>query len=345
MTHIGQTSSHGNLATTIESREPLSSAGIWQADYARGGTPHGFAVDDCRDVGPIEPIYVGMEETSRHELPPAGWFPNPEDPATLRYWDGATWTDHTMSKPVATPPAIATPDESDSDDLLSFFPEDEVSPGEPVPTMPEQPLAADGPPGLVDEKVTPAATVGILGLEESYSALDIDGQAKGPGGNSGISPRSDHVRSEYAPWWRRAVGSIADAFVLVAGELIVLLLHAPYGLLAIELVWFAYVVWAIGSPIGGTIGMRLMSLRCGNDDFYLSTVGYGRSFWRQICIALIQFAPAISFGLFGPGPVVIVSLLLAFLPLLDVLWPLWDLKNQTLHDKMAKTVVLYEPEG
>ena len=26
---------------------------------------------------------------------PAGWYPVPDDPRTLRYWDGSTWTDHT----------------------------------------------------------------------------------------------------------------------------------------------------------------------------------------------------------------------------------------------------------
>lgn len=26
--------------------------------------------------------------------PPPGWHPAPDDPARLRYWDGAQWTDH-----------------------------------------------------------------------------------------------------------------------------------------------------------------------------------------------------------------------------------------------------------
>jgi hypothetical protein len=26
---------------------------------------------------------------------PAGWYPNPDDPARWRYWDGRTWTEHT----------------------------------------------------------------------------------------------------------------------------------------------------------------------------------------------------------------------------------------------------------
>ena len=28
------------------------------------------------------------------QTPPAGWFPDPQDPAQYRYWDGAAWTEH-----------------------------------------------------------------------------------------------------------------------------------------------------------------------------------------------------------------------------------------------------------
>ena len=34
---------------------------------------------------------------------PAGWYPDPEDSSGLRYWDGATWTEH--RSPAQAPPA------------------------------------------------------------------------------------------------------------------------------------------------------------------------------------------------------------------------------------------------
>lgn len=35
---------------------------------------------------------------------PAGWYPNPENPRTERWWDGNNWTDHTRNASVPNPP-------------------------------------------------------------------------------------------------------------------------------------------------------------------------------------------------------------------------------------------------
>jgi hypothetical protein len=42
------------------------------------------------------------------DLPPSGWYPDPYGmPETLRWWDGAAWSDHTYAEPVS--PASARP--------------------------------------------------------------------------------------------------------------------------------------------------------------------------------------------------------------------------------------------
>ena len=38
---------------------------------------------------------------------PADWYPDPHDPASLRYWDGLSWTEHRA--PAAPPTAVPTP--------------------------------------------------------------------------------------------------------------------------------------------------------------------------------------------------------------------------------------------
>lgn len=32
---------------------------------------------------------------------PAGWYTDPQDPASIRWWDGAQWTSHVQPRPVA----------------------------------------------------------------------------------------------------------------------------------------------------------------------------------------------------------------------------------------------------
>jgi hypothetical protein len=40
--------------------------------------------------------------------PPAGWYPDPENPGGQRYWDGRGWTENRVGYPAA-PPATAVP--------------------------------------------------------------------------------------------------------------------------------------------------------------------------------------------------------------------------------------------
>lgn len=40
---------------------------------------------------------------------PEGWYPDPYDPATQRYWDGARWTEHTAVRAAAVTPTQASP--------------------------------------------------------------------------------------------------------------------------------------------------------------------------------------------------------------------------------------------
>ncbi|WP_376784142.1 DUF2510 domain-containing protein [Demequina capsici] len=38
-----------------------------------------------------------MREPQVSQSPEAGWYNDPNDPSTSRWWDGANWTDHTKS--------------------------------------------------------------------------------------------------------------------------------------------------------------------------------------------------------------------------------------------------------
>ena len=74
-----------------------------------------------------------------------------------------------------------------------------------------------------------------------------------------------------------------------------------------------------GRASGQSLGKKWLGIRVA-DDSAAGPIGYGRAFGRYAIIFV--------FALF-------------VLPIvLDYLWPLWDEKNQALHDKVVGSVVL-----
>ena len=81
---------------------------------------------------------------------------------------------------------------------------------------------------------------------------------------------------------------------------------------------------------GQTLGMRIFGTRCVCDD-RVSPLNLARAAYRQLAAELMAISAAFeTLGIFGLIP-----------PLTDLFWPLWDRENQTLHDKVAGTVVLH----
>jgi hypothetical protein len=48
-----------------------------------------------------------MNTQDQHEQQPAGWYPDPEQVATQRFWDGQAWTDQRAPLPASTPTATS----------------------------------------------------------------------------------------------------------------------------------------------------------------------------------------------------------------------------------------------
>ena len=137
--------------------------------------------------------------------------------------------------------------------------------------------------------------------------------------------------ANYASWGRRAAGLLLDTlivFIVIFAAAIVLGAlsvaagtDALFVLAVIVLIGFPifYYVYFVGNERGQTYGRRALEIQVRNAETG-GTVGYGRAFGRW----LITYV----FGIF-------------VLPLIvDYLWPLWDSRNQTLHDKVASTIVI-----
>jgi uncharacterized RDD family membrane protein YckC len=77
-----------------------------------------------------------------------------------------------------------------------------------------------------------------------------------------------------------------------------------------------------GSRRGQTLGKMLLSIRA-CDQTTGRSIGRARAFWRWLVSAIVWFFPLPLVG-----------------GLVDVMWPLFDSRRQTLHDKVARSVVL-----
>ena len=149
--------------------------------------------------------------------------------------------------------------------------------------------------------------------------------------------RTRHPSGElYAGWWQRAGAEILDGvFVTLPLGIFVALLDVPprLGSLIVFVAVFAY-NWVLDSePNGRTWGKRILGIRVVSDETgALITRSQGAA--RAGVVAALSLASNFILGL-------------GILSILNVLWPLWDQKRQTWHDKAAGSIVVRarEPDG
>jgi uncharacterized RDD family membrane protein YckC len=146
------------------------------------------------------------------------------------------------------------------------------------------------------------------------------------------SAAESSVRS-YGSWLGRVGAYLLDTLILVAPIVVFFLIviaadpgDSSAAWSALVLVYlltlvlpFVYFTVLHGNERGATYGKRALRLRVVG-DMDGGPIGYGRAFGR--------YAITVVFGIF-------------VLPLVvDYLWPLWDGKNQALHDKVVGSVVV-----
>jgi uncharacterized RDD family membrane protein YckC len=148
--------------------------------------------------------------------------------------------------------------------------------------------------------------------------------------------------SPYASWGLRLGGYLIDGVILGVVQVILnagfrhtnaltlhmtmtnnngTVRHNSISFVAIGLglvVALAYSTVFIGSA-GKTVGMMAVGVRCVRDETR-EAVGYGKAFARSL--------------------VEIIFRITVIVWIIDMLFPIWDAKRQTIHDKVVSTVVL-----
>ncbi|HEX3621076.1 MAG TPA: RDD family protein [Acidimicrobiales bacterium] len=145
----------------------------------------------------------------------------------------------------------------------------------------------------------------------------------------------------YSAWWKRVCAALIDTvvvgipggiiFAVLGGSLVrtdpntglaTFHLTGTYALACLLslVLSLAYYVLLEGGPAAATVGKMAMNITL-RDESTLTAIGYGRALGRRLLAAVLWWL------FFIPG-------------LLDVLWPLWDDRHQTLHDKATNSVVV-----
>ncbi|HEY7930983.1 MAG TPA: RDD family protein [Acidimicrobiales bacterium] len=171
--------------------------------------------------------------------------------------------------------------------------------------------------------------------DDSATLCHVCGKALAP---TLVAPNADAApgASVLAGWWRRVGATFADNLILIIPTLFVASIFEGLGgvytgaVAGLMLQGF-YMVWQISARAGQTVGNRVAATKV-VDALTGSRVTMTQALKRWGFVAVYS-----SFEFTGTKGASVVVTVFA---LVDVLWPLFDARKQTLHDKFAGTLVV-----
>jgi uncharacterized RDD family membrane protein YckC len=279
---------------------------------------------------------------------PSGWYDDPQDPSLLRYWDGVSWSSHVTPK--------VSPTVQDSTIGMPYG----VAPAAARPQTPGSRGAQGAPigPGGYD----PAQQWPHGGPMPSYGQ-QLDFQGNRPTTPDGVV---------LSGWWKRVLARIIDN--IIVSIVVVPLTFSPMQRVVTILADFFQKIVAAAEAGSSTIpadptadlngplmqiSLTILAVYVVYEVVFLTWTGatLGKkavgisvrlrdkpgppplgAVLKRTAVkeggSLIAAFPALgSFGLFG-----------SLFTLFDSLWPLWDDKNQAIHDKVGATNVVVGPQ-
>jgi len=271
---------------------------------------------------------------------PAGWYKDPADPSTQRYWDGEGWVGKAIAADATPPegpppplpeppppaPAPVTPATPGSPDEPPAYPQTVIPPPGYPPPPPgwTAPPGWQPPPGWIVQ--TRPHGFALAGMGQRLAARLVDMLAVLLLNVVVNGYFAYQFALEFAPMYRQAM---ADPFgdppePSARSEYLIWVM-----LILATLLWLLYEAPAIGSR-GQTLGKRMMRIKVVAVE-HTEPIGFGRAFRRWLRLGMwTPFWGCAGFGL--------------LMQLVDSLSPLFDPRlRQALHDKTARTVVIALP--
>ena len=275
---------------------------------------------------------------------PSGWYDDPQDPSQLRYWDGVSWSSHVTPK--------VSPTVQDS------------TIGMPYGVAP----AAERPqgPGSHGSRGAPAAP-GEYGPAQRWpqgGPMPAYGQPLGWQSNQATTP--DGV--VLSGWWKRVLAQIIDNIVV---SIVALPLTFAPMKQAVNVLqdYFQQVANAVnaGSSTMPTlpdslsgpilqISVTVLILNLVYEIAFLTRTGATpgkrvagisvrlRDKPGPPTLDVVLKRTAVKQGGDVVGLVRVLGFFGSLFRTVDVLWPLWDVKKQAIHDKAASTNVVVGPQ-
>lgn len=145
----------------------------------------------------------------------------------------------------------------------------------------------------------------------------------------------DAVSTVLAGWWSRVGATIIDGLVMLVPALVLeLLLGIFIGQIVAIGLQALYMIALLTQPDGQTLGNRAVQTRV-RDSLTGRTISLRQGVIRWAIIAIYSVLEFISST--GSGSMTVSVSLLA---LADCLYPLFNARKQTIHDRIARTIVV-----
>jgi uncharacterized RDD family membrane protein YckC len=250
---------------------------------------------------------------------PAGWYPDPAQthPGRQRYWDGTAWTAHVHDPVPPAPPAYpAYPEPYTQGHPQAYAPSYGAT---YAPALPQPRTTPDGQPlsgwwrrvlaQLLDGLILSPVLLGVLAVfvatrwQEISTWFDEYSSALDAGNTPPPAP------DLFQPFSTQML-AFAAAWTIV---------------LAIYTLGFWR--WKQATPGKLIVGVRIRRRETP-----------GPMPWSTM-LPRFLFVQALALAAYAPW----IGFLFVLAGLLDYLWPLWDSRNQALHDKVARTNVVVAP--